>query len=84
MSTRDDYFWMIELQLKKWDARLEKLSGQTVEMNSYVRDGYEEQLRAMQVNRDAAYARLQTMRAANESAWRQMRTETSIWTPRAT
>lgn len=75
MGTKDDYFSMIELQLKKWDAKLEQLNNKTVEMNSYVRARYDEQLEAMRVNRDAAYEWLQKMRAANESAWRHMRTE---------
>lgn len=75
MGAKNDYFSIIELQLKKWDAKLEKLNNKTVEMNSYVRAMYDEQLKAMRVNRDATYARLQKMRTANESAWRHMRTE---------
>jgi len=75
MGAKNNYFSMIELQLKKWDAKLEKLNNKTVEMNSYVRARYDEQLEAMRTNCDAAYARLQKMRAANQSAWRHMRTE---------
>jgi len=41
-------------------------------MSAEARAKYDEQLKAMRANRDAAYKKLQEMRTTTESAWQHM------------
>ena len=72
MSKKDEYFAMMEAQIKKWDAEVDKLKAKGEQMSAEARAKYAEQLNAMRANRDAAYKKLQEMRTANESAWQHM------------
>ncbi len=72
MSKKDDYFAMMESQIKKWDAEVDKLKAKSEQMSADARAKYAEQLKAMRTNRDAAYKKLQEMRGASESAWQHM------------
>jgi uncharacterized coiled-coil DUF342 family protein len=72
MSKKDEYFTMMESQIKKWDAEVDKLRARSAQMSADARDKYDEQLKAMRANRDAAYKKLQEMRTASESAWQNM------------
>jgi uncharacterized coiled-coil DUF342 family protein len=74
MSKKDEYFTMMESQIKKWDAEVDKLRATSAQMSADARDKYDEQLKAMRANRDAAYKKLQEMRTASESAWQNMQT----------
>ena len=65
MSKKDEYFTMMESQIKKWDAEVDRLRAKSYEMSA-------EQLKAMRANRDAAFKKLQEMRTASESAWQNM------------
>jgi uncharacterized coiled-coil DUF342 family protein len=69
MSKKDEYFAMMELQIKKWDAEVDKLRAKSGQMSAEARTKYEEQLKAMHANRDAAHKKLQEMRTATEAAW---------------
>ena len=69
MSKKDDYFTMMESQIKKWDAEVDKLRAKSGQMSAEARVKYEEQLKAMRANRDAAHKKLQEMRTATEAAW---------------
>ena len=72
MSKKDEYFAMMEGQIKKWDAEVDKLRVKGEQMGADASAKYAEQLKAMRANRDAAYKKLQEMRTANESAWEHM------------
>ena len=74
MSKKDEYFAMMEGQIKKWDAEVDKLKAKGDQLNAEARIKYAEQLKAMRANRDAAYKKLQEVRTANESAWQHMQT----------
>jgi uncharacterized protein HemX len=69
MSKKDEYFAMMESQIKKWDAEVDKLRAKSGQMSVEARVKYEEQLKAMRANRDAAHKKLQEMRTATEAAW---------------
>ncbi len=72
MSKKDEYFAMMEGQIKKWDAEVDKLKVKGEQMSADASAKYAEQLKAMRANRDAAYKKLQEIRTANESAWQHM------------
>ena len=72
MSKKDEYFAMMEAQIKKWDAEVDKLRARSHEMGMEARIKYDEQLNAMRASRDAAHKKLQGMRTASESAWQHM------------
>ena len=74
MSKKDDYFTMMESQIKKWDAEFDKLKARSHEMSAEARTKYDEQIKAMRASRDAANKKLQEMRSASESAWQHMQT----------
>ena len=72
MSKKDEYFAMMESQIRKWDAEVDKLKARAGMMNAEARIKYEEQLMAMRANRDAANRKLHEMRTASEAAWKNM------------
>jgi uncharacterized protein HemX len=72
MSKKDEYFKTMESQIKNWDAEFDKLSARSAQMSADARAKYDEQLKAMRTNRDAAHKKLQEIRTANESAWQNM------------
>jgi uncharacterized coiled-coil DUF342 family protein len=72
MSKKDEYFAAMESQLKKWDAEVDKLRARSGQISADARTKYDEQLKAMRANRDAAHKKLQEMRTASESAWHNM------------
>jgi uncharacterized coiled-coil DUF342 family protein len=72
MSKKDEYFAMMESQIRKWDAEVDKLKAGSDLMSAEARIKYEEQLQAMRANRDAANRKLQEMRTASEAAWQNM------------
>jgi hypothetical protein len=72
MSKKDEYFTMMESQIKKWDAEVDKLRAKSDQASAEARAKFDEQLKAMRASRDAANKKLQEMRAASESAWQNM------------
>ena len=74
MSKKDEYFTMMELQIKKWDAEVDKLRAKGDEMSAEARVKYYEQIKAMRASRDAANKKLQEMRTAGEAARQDMQT----------
>ena len=81
MSKKDEYFTMMEAQIKKWDAEVDKLRTRSHEVSADARAKYDDQLKAMRASRDAANKKLQEMRAASESAWQHMQTGVdTAWT----
>ena len=74
MSKKDEYFAMMESQIKKWDAEVDKLRARATQMSAEARAKYDEQIKAMRASRDAANKKLQEMRTASESAWQHMQT----------
>ena len=72
MAKKDEYFAMMESQIRKWDAEVDKLKAKGDLMNAEARIKYEQQLKAMRANRDAANRKLQEMRTASEAAWQNM------------
>lgn len=72
MGKKDEYFAMMESQIKKWDAEVDRLRASSEQMSAEARARYGEQLKAMRANRDAAYKKLQEIRTASESAWQHM------------
>jgi uncharacterized protein HemX len=55
MSKKDEYFTTMESQIKKWDAEVDKLRARSDQMSVDGRAKYEEELKAMRTNRDAAH-----------------------------
>jgi hypothetical protein len=72
MGMQTEYFTTMESQLKKWDADIDKLNATGAKAGAEASAKYKEQLKAMRVNRDAAYKKLGEMRTATESAGKQM------------
>ena len=81
MSKKDEYFQMMESQMKKWDAEVDKLRAKSHQISADARVKYDEQLKAMRANRDAAHKKLEEMKTASESAWQNMQSGMdSAWT----
>jgi hypothetical protein len=59
----------MEAQIKKWDAEVGKLRARSDQVSADARAKYDEQLKTMRANRDAAHKKLQEIRTASESAW---------------
>lgn len=74
MTKKDEYFAMMEAQIRKWDAEVDRLRARSHEMSADARVKYDEQIRAMRAARDAAHGKLQELRAASETAWQHMQT----------
>jgi len=72
MSKKDEYFAMMESQIRKWDAEVDKLRAKSAQMSAEARIKYEEQLMAMRANRDAANKKLHEIQTASEAAWQNM------------
>jgi hypothetical protein len=72
MSMQFEYFTNMESQLKQWDAEVDKLNAAGEKADAAARATYKEQVKAMRVNRDAAYKKLAEMRKATESVGKQM------------
>jgi len=72
MSKKDEYFAMMESQIRKWDAEVDKLRAKSAQMSAEARIKYEEQLMAMRANRDAANKKLREIQTASEAAWQNM------------
>ncbi|MEP6943851.1 MAG: coiled coil domain-containing protein [Betaproteobacteria bacterium] len=72
MSKKDEYFALMEAQLKTWDAEVDKLKVKGEQLSAEASAKHAEQLRAMRANRNAAYKKLQEILVANESAWQHM------------
>jgi len=72
MGKKDEYCSTMESAIKKWDADVDSLNAKGKQMSADARVKYDTQVKAMRVNRDLAYSKLQELRTANESAWQQM------------
>ena len=72
MSKKDEYFAIMEAQIKKWDADVDRLRAKGEHMSAEAKAKYAEQLKSMRAKRDVAYRKLHEMRTANESAWQHM------------
>ena len=71
-SAKDEYFTMMELQIRKWDAEVDKLRAKGDQLSAEARAKCDEQIKTMRASRDAANKKLQEMRAGSESAWQHM------------
>ena len=58
-SKKDEYVTMMEAQIKKWDAEVDKLRAKGDQLSAEARAKYDEQLMAMRASRDAAQRKLQ-------------------------
>jgi len=59
MSKKDEYFTMMESQIRKWDAEVDSLRAKSAQMSADARTKYDEQLKALRASRDAAHKKLQ-------------------------
>ena len=81
MGTKDEYCATMETEIKNWDAEVDNLNAKGKQMSADARVGYDRQLKAMRVDRDLAYSKLQELRTANESAWQHMQSGVdAAWT----
>ena len=81
MGKKDEYFTTMESEIKKWDAEVDKLNSKGEQMSADMRAGYDTQVKAMRADRDLAYAKLEEIRTANESAWEHMQSGVeAAWT----
>ena len=73
MGTHDDYFRKMDAQLKKWEADVDTLAASGEKASAEARDIYKEQLTALRADREVAFKKLRTMRAAGEAATLEMK-----------
>lgn len=73
MSTREAYIDKIKARLDAWNADIEKMQAKAREAEADTRVKYDEQIKEMKAQRDAAEAKLREARDASEDAWRDMR-----------
>jgi hypothetical protein len=81
MGKKDEYCATMESAIKKWDADVDTMNAKGKQMSADARVKYDTQVKAMRVNRDLAYSKLQELRTANESAWQHMQSGVdAAWT----
>jgi hypothetical protein len=81
MGKKEEYCATMESEIKKWDAAVDSLNAKGKKMSTDARATYDTQVKAMRVDRDFAYSKLQEMRTANESAWHHMQSGVdAAWT----
>lgn len=73
MSTREAYVDKIKARLDAWNADIDRLQARAREAEADARLKYDEQIKEMKAQRDAAEAKLREARSASEVAWRDMR-----------
>ena len=78
MGTHSDYFRQMDAQLKKWDAEVDTLTAAGEKASAEARDEYQEQIKALRVDRDAAYKKMREMRAAGEAATLEMKSAVDV------
>ena len=81
MSKKDEYCATMESEMKKWDAEVDNLNAKGKQKSAEARVSYDTQVKALRADRDFAYAKLQEVRTANESAWQHMQSGVdAAWT----
>lgn len=73
MGTHDDFFKKMDAQLKQWDADVDSLTAAGETASAAARDEYQEQIKALRADRDAAYKKMREMRAAGQAATLEMK-----------
>jgi chromosome segregation ATPase len=73
VSTREAYVDKIKARLDAWNADIDRLQARAREAEADARLKYDEQIKEMKAQRDAAEAKLREARSASEVAWRDMR-----------
>ena len=81
MDKKNEYCTAMESEIRKWDAAVDQMNAKGQTLAAEARSGYETQVKALRADRDLAFAKLQEMRTANESAWQHMQSGmNAAWT----
>ena len=72
MSKKDDYFEKMSSQIRKWDAKVDKLKSRSDQLGAEARAKYAEQLKTLRTTRDVMLKKLQELQGASESAWQRL------------
>jgi outer membrane murein-binding lipoprotein Lpp len=69
MKSREEYIDKLASQLKEWSAKIDELESKASAAKTDVKTGYENQIRQLKDQRDAATKRLQDLKGASTDAW---------------
>jgi len=69
MLTREQYVEQMKKQLDEWNARLGKWEEEVQKAQASVKMRYEEQIQALERQRDETVKRLNETREASQAAW---------------
>lgn len=78
MGTHDSFFKTMDAQLKQWDTEVDRMTAASEKAGAEMRDEYQEQIKALRVDRDAAYKKMREMRAAGEAATLEMKSAVDV------
>lgn len=73
MSEKSAYRQKLEAQLDQWRAEIDKLEAKAVEAGADARAEYEERVKALQGQQDAARAKLGELDEASGEAWKELK-----------
>ena len=69
---RSDYVQRLEAQLETWSAQIDALAARSSDLGTEAARGVQEQLADVRTRIRSAHVRLERLRAAGGSAWRQL------------
>ncbi len=69
MKSREEYIDKLAAQLKEWSAKIDELESRTRTARDDAKIGYENQIKQLKDQRDAATRKLQELKGASTEAW---------------
>ena len=78
MDKSEKYVVKMESQLKQWDTDMDKLAAGTAKRSGDALAEYQETLRSMRAERDAAHETFNRMRVASDEAGRQLQSKMRV------
>jgi multidrug resistance efflux pump len=73
MDDRKTYIGKMAAKLKEWDLEVQKLEGKADMAKADVKAKYQQQIKELQVKKEAAQQKLKKIHEAGEGAWVEMK-----------
>jgi uncharacterized coiled-coil DUF342 family protein len=69
MKSREEYIDKLAAQLKEWSGKIDELESKARTAKADAKTGYENQIKQLKDQRDAAKQKLQELKGASTEAW---------------
>jgi len=69
MKSREEYIDKMAAQLKEWSAKIDELESKARVAKADAKSGYENQIKQLKDQRDAAKQKLQDLKGSSTEAW---------------